>query len=174
MKLLFMVLVLLLSRFAVPDPSFAPERSIDWVAQVKQAKQFQQEQLRKERIETLLYVIRMIESNNRYHVWGSSGEYGAYQFMPQTWHFYCSMFVGEYLDIRDAENQDLIARTKISYYVDQGYNDKEIAAIWNSGSAKGWENKIGVNSHGIHYNVPAYVCYFVSLVKEHNNQVWKT
>ena len=121
------------------------------------------EQMKERRIEKLLKTIRIIESNERYDARGGSGEYGAYQFMPATWDFYCYMFFGERLDITDPDNQDKVARAKIAQYVDKGYSNVDISAIWNSGKPYGWQTKIGINRYGAKYNVPAYVNRFAMI-----------
>ena len=113
--------------------------------------------------------IKTIESNNNYNAEGASGEFGAYQFMPGTW----SSWSKEYAKANNMslmpkgmemtpENQDAVAIFKINQWIQQGLTPEQIAAKWNSGSEVGWENKIGVNSQGVAYNVPAYVNKFNS------------
>jgi len=105
----------------------------------------------------LAKAIRKTESNDNFNAKGKSGEFGAYQFMPSTW----KQFAKESLGNEDAEmspsNQNAVAYTMIKKWKDSGLNPAQIAAKWNSGSAEGWENKVGVNKLGVEYNVPMYV-----------------
>ena len=142
----------------------------DWVEYTQEIEKQIKEELRAKReleIQALLFVIREIESNQRYYVKGGSGEYGAYQFTLKTWDYYCEKFFGERLNIRIPENQDKVAKAKVEYYLEQGYTLEMIFALWNSGSPYGWENKKGVNRWGVLYNVPNYV----SKAKELYNSV---
>lgn len=107
--------------------------------------------------------IKQVESGGNYNAKGGSGENGAYQFMPSTWaewsKDYASQVLGQSVGNMKMtpENQDAVARWKIQSWLDQGLNAEQIAAKWNSGSETGWEAKIGTNSKGVAYNVPAYV-----------------
>lgn len=118
-----------------------------------------------ERVECLAKVFRIVESSNRYHVKGQNGEYGAYQFGRDTWSYYCRMFFGMVLDITSPANQDLVAKAKIAHLIQKGYTNAQIAAIWNCGSSD-YEGKVGVNSGGVKYDVPAYVKKFLRLVEK--------
>lgn len=117
-------------------------------------------------VDQIASAIKQIESNNNYEAKGASGEYGAYQFMPGTWSEWSSQYANEVLQISTRkleptpENQDAVAKWKISQWVSQGLSPEQIAAKWNSGSEIGWENKIGTNKQGVAYNVPAYVNKF--------------
>ena len=126
----------------------------NWAARVA-------DRMRVERIEKLLATIRKVESDGRYHIRGSSGEYGAYQFQRATWHLYSYMYEGKVLDIRVPENQDRIARMKVTDLVGKGYSDSEIAAFWNSGISEGWESRTGINRWGVKFDTPAYVDKFM-------------
>lgn len=107
--------------------------------------------------------IKTVESNGNYNAKGASGENGAYQFMPSTWASWSKDYAAQVLGKSignmkmTPENQDAVARWKIQSWLDQGLNAEQIAAKWNSGSETGWETKIGTNSKGVAYNVPAYV-----------------
>jgi hypothetical protein len=95
--------------------------------------------------------IRTVESGGDYEAKGASGEYGAYQIMPATWKGWAG-------DLEQTpENQDKIVREKLGEWIKQGLTAEQIAAKWNSGSEKNWENKKGVNKKGVAYDVPAYV-----------------
>jgi len=118
-----------------------------------------------ERVNTILTILRIIESKNNYHLRGHSREYGAYQFTRSTWNNYSKLFFNEVLDITIPENQDKVARTKVEMLIQKGLTDEEIASFWNSGKRR-WKNKIGTNRYGINYNVPKYVKKFIKTKKE--------
>ena len=122
------------------------------------------------RIESLLFAIKMVESNGNYFSIGNSGEFGAYQFTPKTWKSLCLKYVGKELDIRIPDNQDYIAFLKVKSLIEKGYSDEEIASIWNSGSSV-WHRKVGINKFGIPYNVPKYVNKIVKLKNEIHNKL---
>lgn len=118
-------------------------------------------------VDQIANAIKQIESNNNYEAKGASGEYGAYQFMPGTWDSWSKEYAkANNISLmpgglaKTPENQDAIAKWKISQWLKQGLSPEQIAAKWNSGSEVGWENKIGVNKQGVAYNVPAYVNKF--------------
>ena len=116
--------------------------------------------------------IKEIESRGNYNAEGASGEFGAYQFMPDTWNSWSSDYAKEVLKMSIAQldqtpvNQDAVAKWKIQQWLDNGLTPQQIAAKWNSGSEVGWENKIGTNSQGVDYNVPAYVNKFMNTLKK--------
>jgi hypothetical protein len=111
--------------------------------------------------EQLANAIKKTESGGNYGIKGASGEHGAYQYMPGTWNKYSSEYAkgtgmtGK-VEMTPA-NQDAVTQFKIKQWKAQGLSDQDIAAKWNSGSEKNWQNKIGVNSKGVPYNTPAYV-----------------
>jgi hypothetical protein len=94
-----------------------------------------------------------------YEAIGLSGEIGAYQIMPTTWKYWSKKFFDEILEPNQA-NQDLLVYKVIEDLINRGYSTEEIAATWNSGSPDNWQTKVGVNSFGAYYNVPAYVAAF--------------
>ena len=103
-------------------------------------------------IEKLMFVTRIVETSDNYFAVGSSGEFGAYQFMPGSWRLWCLIHFGEELSIYNPENQDKVAKAELRKLHDAGYNHKEIAAIWNSGKPK-WKGRRGVNKFGVYYDV---------------------
>jgi hypothetical protein len=113
-------------------------------------------------VEDIMNAVRQVESGGNYEARGGSGEYGAYQFMPETWTEWSRQYAGEVLQMSvdqlemTPENQDAVARWKIQKLADQGYSPQEIASIWNSGKPE-WKGKVGTNKYGVKYNVPAYV-----------------
>jgi hypothetical protein len=98
--------------------------------------------------------IKYVESRGNYSVYGGSGEYGAYQIMPKTWLMWSKQTHNKILKMTPA-NQDSVVIRKIRYWT-KHYSYREIASIWNSGSPR-WMGKIGINKHGVKYNVPEYV-----------------
>lgn len=101
--------------------------------------------------------IREHESGGNYQAHGKSGEYGAYQFTKPTWQKLAGSYLGNSNADLTPENQDKVAYGAAVNARQRGLTPQEFAAEWNSGSAKGWENKRGVNQYGVKYDVPAYV-----------------
>ena len=157
-KLIFSILIIISNNAKVKAPSFSNE-FIDnrFLMEVNKLEAKLQEQ---KRINSILKTIRIIETNENYHLIGKSGEYGAYQFTPSTWKGYCHMFFNKNLDIFIPENQDKVAEAKIKMLVEKGLTDEEIASFWNSGS-KYWKGRKGVNKFGVEYNTPKYVKQFI-------------
>ena len=89
---------------------------------------------------------------------GSSGEFGAYQYTKGTWDKDAQQFLGRAVPLEQADKltQNEVAYKKLESLKKQGYNPGQIASIWNSGKPE-WEGNIGVNKHGVKYNVPQYV-----------------
>lgn len=116
------------------------------------------------RVKVLCKSILYAETKGNYTLHGLSGEYGGYQFLPSTWEYYCKKYIGKVLDIRIPENQDLITTIRIRKLVEKGYTNEQIAAIWNCGYSN-YTNRVGVNSHGVLYDVPAYVSKVMELTK---------
>jgi hypothetical protein len=89
---------------------------------------------------------------------GASGEFGRYQFMPDTWKAYASEAgVTAPLEQASIEDQNKVAYHKVSQWKAQGYNPAQIASMWNSGKPNAYkENWRGVNSQGVAYDTPAY------------------
>lgn len=107
----------------------------------------------------LAKAIRQTESRGDFNAKGASGEFGAYQFMPDTW---ASTTKKYNLDAGDLskENQNKAAYMSIKELKDQGYKPDQIAATWNMGPnalTKGWKDNVGVNKMGVKYDTPDYV-----------------
>lgn len=105
----------------------------------------------------LAKAIRQTESGGDFNAQGKSGESGAYQWMPATWQRQAQTVLGDSKAPMTPQNQNAVAYVTIKQMKDQGLNPAQIAATWNSGSPTGWENKVGTNAKGVHYDVPAYV-----------------
>ena len=115
---------------------------------------------------TLAKAIRQVESNTTFAAKGLSGEVGAYQFMPGTWSAWSKEFFGNPNLEMSPVNQDKVAYAKILSLKNEGFDPKQIASIWNSGSPE-WEGKIGTNRKGVRFDVPAYVN---NVIREYKNQ----
>lgn len=165
MKRMVTVIVMLLLTMSLKSPPFFSReenlsRSLLWW------QQYEAEKKREQRIDNILLTLRTIESQGDYRAVGWSGEYGAYQWMPESFAQFSYRYFGELLDITIPENQDKVARKKIEELIDQGYTDEQIAAVWNSGSHLGWENKRGRNKYGVRYDVPKYVNKFIAVLNQ--------
>jgi len=91
---------------------------------------------------------------------GASGEFGRYQFMPDTYKNYAQKYLGDANAQPTVENQNKIIYDFISEKKKAGYNPAQIASMWNAGEGKPdayKENYKGVNSKGVAYDTPAYV-----------------
>ncbi len=105
----------------------------------------------------LAKAIRQTESGGDFNAKGKSGESGAYQWTPETWKAHAKEALGDENAQMTPENQNAVAYTIIKKRKDAGLNAAQIAAEWNSGSSTDWENKVGTNKFGVHYDVPQYV-----------------
>jgi len=105
----------------------------------------------------LAKAIRQTESGGNFNAKGGSGESGGYQWMPDTWKAHAQQVLGNANAEMTPSNQNAVAYGVIKKWKDSGLNPAQIAAKWNSGSEVGWENKRGVNSAGVAYDVPKYV-----------------
>ena len=135
-------------------------------------------------VNSIISVIKEIESNGDYNAKGSSGEYGAYQFMPDTWNSWLQEYIqSSKINISDLgvimsnakfgaitpELQDAVATWKIQQLLNKGNTPEQIASIWNSGSPD-WKGKVGINKQGISYNTPAYVERFKNVLATYIQQ----
>lgn len=91
---------------------------------------------------------------------GASGEYGRYQFMPNTYKLYAKKYLGDENAQPTVENQNKIAYDFVNEKKQAGYNPAQILSMWNAGEAKPdayKQNWRGTNSMGVKYDTPAYV-----------------
>lgn len=102
---------------------------------------------------TIANAIKKVESSGNYNAKGGSGEFGAYQFMPNTWKQWAGEFLGNPNAQPTPQNQDKVANAKITQLLNQGYNPEQIALIWNGGTPT---RKKGVNKFGVKYDSGAY------------------
>lgn len=100
-------------------------------------------------------------AKDAYNVKGASGEYGAYQFMPDTWKQWSKEFLGDPNAPMSIENQNKVAYNKIKQLKDKGFTPAQVAAAWNAGEGKiandAWKTNVGRNSMGVEYDTPSYV-----------------
>jgi hypothetical protein len=151
--------LLLSLLFVVPIYAFSPHPvECGYVYSVNKYNNVYLE--KKERITRIMNTIAYQETRNKDNIQGGSGELGMFQIMPATWKNWCNMYFGKPKPMT-RKNQLLIVELVITHWVMQGLSLKQIAAKWNCGTHIGWENKIGINSYGVQYNVPAYVSHFV-------------
>lgn len=101
------------------------------------------------------------ESGLNYNAKGDAGtSTGAGQWQKATWQSQAKDVLGDENAPMTPENQSVVAQGTIRKLIKQGKNAADIAAIWNSGSDKDWQGKVGVtniNGQQIKYNVPKYV-----------------
>lgn len=123
----------------------------------------------------LTKAIRQKESGGNYKAVGDAGtSTGAYQFQPATWKGYAKDILGDSNAPMTEENQNAVTYGKIKQWKDSGLGPAEIAGKWNSGSEKGWENKVGtttINGQKIKYNTPQYAKDVVDIFKQKYNEV---
>ena len=108
----------------------------------------------------LAKAIRQNESGGNFQARGKSGEYGAYQYRPDTWSSYSQKHLGRPVALEQAtpEEQNEVTYKQIKEWKDQGYNVGQIASMWNSGKPNAYLDPKykGKNSYGAEYDVPKY------------------
>src|ERR1035437_3713355 len=119
------------------------------------------------KIIALTQAIRQTESGGNFQATGKSGEYGAYQFTPDTWNNLSQKYLGQKVDLQSAtpQQQNQVAYQQISEWKNKGLNVGQIASSWNAGSGEpnayngtfsNGKPSIGTNSFGAKYDVPTY------------------
>lgn len=92
--------------------------------------------------------IRNVESGGNYDAVGDAGtSKGAYQFQPASWSGWAKDYLGNANAPMTPENQDAVAIARIDDLLNQGYDARQIALIWNGGEPKvkkGFNKKIGL------------------------------
>lgn len=97
-------------------------------------------------------------SPNAYTAKGKSGEYGRYQFMPDTYKALAKKYLGDANAAPTIENQNKLVYSSIEDDKAAGLNPAQILSKWNSGRPDAYkQNWRGVNSQGVAYDTPAYV-----------------
>lgn len=95
-------------------------------------------------------------SPDAYNRTGKSGEFGRYQFMPDSYKKWSSE-LGIDSNDRSISAQNKIAYNKVKQWKEQGLTPAQIASKWNSGDENAYKTgHKGVNSQGVEYDTPAY------------------
>jgi len=98
-----------------------------------------------------------------YTATGASGEYGAYQLMPDTWKEYAREILGNPNAEMTPANQDAVATGMVAKWLTAGKTPEQIARKWNSGDFD--KGGSGVNSKGVKWDIDAYVSKFKQNLK---------
>lgn len=89
---------------------------------------------------------------------GKSGEYGRYQFMPDTYKVFAKKYLGDANAQPSVENQNKIVYERIKERKAAGLNPAQILSEWNSGRKDAYaQNWKGVNKYGVEFDTPEYV-----------------
>lgn len=109
----------------------------------------------------LAQAIRQTESAGNFQAKGASGEYGAYQFMPDTWNGNAPRFgVNVPLDQATPQQQNEVAYKQLQEWSQQHpeWNVGNFASAWNAGPGKpdAYLGNSGTNSKGVQYDTAAY------------------
>ncbi len=94
---------------------------------------------------------------------GLSGEKGCHQFLPSTWTAYSKDVYGVVV-VQTPQAAQYVTETKIRQWIAQGFTDRQIFLIWNSGHPD--HCSAGINSHGVHYDSCAYVQTALSMLSK--------
>lgn len=113
------------------------------------------------KIVTLAQSIRQVESNNNFQAQGKSGEYGAYQFMPDTWAADSKTYLGQSVPIDQAtpaqQNEVAYKSLAAAAAAHPDWNVGNFASWWNAGDPQAYlNNHVGTNAEGVSYDTPAY------------------
>lgn len=109
----------------------------------------------------LAKAIRDNEGGTDFTKKGKDGEFGAYQFMPDTWASSSQKYLGQSTPLTSStkEQQNEVAYKQIKDWKDAGHNVGEIASMWNAGpglpNAYIDGNK-GTSTAGAPYDTKAY------------------
>lgn len=108
----------------------------------------------------LTKAIRQVESGGNFQATGASGEYGAYQFEPETWNAIATKYLGQAVPLSQAtpQQQNEVAYKQVSDWKAAGYNVGQIASMWNAGKGAPnayLQNHVGTNK-GVAFNTPQY------------------
>jgi hypothetical protein len=114
----------------------------------------------------LAKAIRQTESNGNFQAQGKSGEYGAYQYTPDTWAKDSQQYLGQSVDLKQAtpQQQNEVAYKKLAALKAKGYNIGQIASIWNAGEDEpnaytgkfsNGQSSVG-EKNGVRFDVPQY------------------
>lgn len=114
------------------------------------------------KIINLAMAIRQTESGGNYSAKGASGEFGAYQFEPDTWNATAPKYgVNVPLQQATREQQNEVAVKQLQEWSTEhpDWNIGNFASAWNAGAGKPnayLEGNAGTNSSGVKYDTAAY------------------
>lgn len=123
---------------------------------------------------------RQIESNNNPSAKGASGEYGLYQYEPDTWATQ-SAAAGVNVPLQQATpaQQNQVWYTWAKAQKDAGKNIGQIASMQNAGEAEpnaylgtfsNGKSSVGVNAEGVKFDVPSYAKQVATLYQQFKTQ----
>lgn len=113
-------------------------------------------------IVNLAKAIRQTESNGDFSAKGKSGEYGAYQFMPDTWNATAPKYgVNVPLQQATPEQQNEVAYKQLADWKQEhpDWNVGNFSSAWNAGPGKPdayLGGNAGTNAEGVSYDTAAY------------------
>lgn len=114
------------------------------------------------KIVNLAKAIRQTESGGDFSAKGASGEYGAYQFMPDTWNATAPKYgVNVPLQQATPEQQNEVAVKQLTEWQKEhpDWNVGNFASAWNAGPGKPdayLGGNAGTNAEGVSYDTAAY------------------
>ena len=73
--------------------------------------------------------------------------------MPDTWRYWSGIALG-YIAEKTPKTERYVALFKIQYHLDQGYSERDVAQIWNTGRAG--ECIKGTNKYNVKYDSCEY------------------
>lgn len=126
--------------------------------------------------------IRQQESGGDFTRQGSSREYGAYQWIPETWNAKSKEFgINTPLQQATPEQQNEVAYKTLAQWKQQhpDWNVGNFASAWNAGEGEpnayqgtfsNGKPSIGKNSFGVHYDVPSYAKAVAQNYQQYKNE----
>jgi len=134
----------------------------------------------------LAKAIAQKESKNNPNIYGDNGtSFGLGQWnnlgkplakgeLPAVWKEHATQIFGNPNTPMTEQNQKAVLTGMVKKWADEGLQPYEIAAKWNSGSNKGWENKVGtttVNGKPLKYDTPSYVKEVDNLFRQFSRNI---
>lgn len=114
------------------------------------------------------------ESGGDFNAVGDAGtSHGAGQWQAPTWKSQAKDVLGNENAPMTPDNQKAVIQVTIAKRKAEGLNPAQIAAEWNSGKTRGWENHVGtttINGQQIHYDTPKYVKDVTELYHQYKGQ----
>lgn len=116
-----------------------------------------------QKADNLTRAIGLAEGGGKFDYSNTSGDAGtsrgAYQWQPGNFESMATKYGFDPTDF-SPKNQNRVAYSHVKSQLDQGYKPWEIAAEWNSGNKKNYEDHKGsttINGKNIEYDTPGYV-----------------